>query len=52
MHGKGPEAVLKTYVNGWLRQHRDVLAFVSAPKIRAVQAQCWYYLSVLKKSEI
>ncbi len=29
VHGKGPEAVLKTYVNGWLRQHRDVLAFVS-----------------------
>ncbi len=32
VHGKGPEAVLKTYVNGWLRQHRDVLAFVSAPE--------------------
>lgn len=31
VHGKGPEAILKTYVNGWLRQHRDVLAFVSAP---------------------
>ena len=30
--GKGPEAILKTYVNGWLRQHRDVLAFVSAPE--------------------
>src|SRR5690606_15882147 len=26
VHGKGPEAILKTYVNGWLRQHRDVLA--------------------------
>ncbi len=32
VHGKGPDAVLKTYVNGWLRQHRDVLAFVSAPE--------------------
>lgn len=32
VHGKGPEAILKTYVNGWLRQHRDVLAFVSAPE--------------------
>ena len=32
VHGKGPQAILKTYVNGWLRQHRDVLAFVSAPE--------------------
>lgn len=32
VHGKGPEAILKTYVNGWLRQHRDVIAFVSAPE--------------------
>ncbi len=32
VHGKGPEAILKTYVNGWLRQHRDILAFVSAPE--------------------
>ena len=32
VHGKGGEGgVLKTYVNGWLRQHPDVLAFVSAP---------------------
>ncbi len=31
VHGKGPQAILKTYVNGWLRQHREVLAFVSAP---------------------
>jgi DNA-nicking Smr family endonuclease len=30
VHGKGPQAILKTYVNGWLRQHREVLAFVSA----------------------
>lgn len=32
VHGKGPDAILKTYVNGWLRQHRDILAFVSAPE--------------------
>lgn len=32
VHGKGGESgVLKSYVNGWLRQHPDVLAFVSAP---------------------
>lgn len=31
VHGKGLDAVLKTHVNGWLRQHPDVLAFVSAP---------------------
>lgn len=31
VHGKGPQAILKTYVNSWLRQHREVLAFVSAP---------------------
>lgn len=31
VHGKGPQAILKTYVNSWLRQHRDVLAFASAP---------------------
>lgn len=31
VHGKGPAGILKTCVNGWLRQHRDVLAFVSAP---------------------
>ena len=30
VHGKGPNAILKTYVNGWLRQHREVLGFVSA----------------------
>ncbi|WP_445115111.1 Smr/MutS family protein [Acinetobacter sp. WZC-1] len=32
VHGKGPEAILKTHVNSWLRQHGDVLAFVSAPE--------------------
>ena len=31
VHGKGDGAVLKTCVNGWLRQHPAVLAFVSAP---------------------
>lgn len=31
VHGKGPNAILKTCVNGWLRQHSDVLGFVSAP---------------------
>lgn len=32
VHGKGPAGTLKTCVNGWLRQHREVLAFVSAPE--------------------
>ncbi len=32
VHGKGPDAILKTYVNGWLKQHPEVLAFVSAPE--------------------
>lgn len=31
VHGKGADGVLKTCVNGWLRQIPDVLAFVSAP---------------------
>ncbi|MBS9780550.1 MAG: Smr/MutS family protein [Moraxellaceae bacterium] len=31
VHGKGTDAVLKTCVNGWLRQLSDVLAFCSAP---------------------
>lgn len=31
VHGKGMDAVIKTCVNGWLRQLPDVLAFVSAP---------------------
>lgn len=30
-HGKGENALLKTCVNGWLRQMPSVLAFVSAP---------------------
>lgn len=31
VHGKGEESILKTCVNGWLRQLPDVLAFCSAP---------------------
>lgn len=31
VHGKGTDAILKTCVNGWLRQLPDVLAFCSAP---------------------
>ena len=48
VHGKGPEAILKTYVNGWLRQHRDVLAFVSAPE---KQGGTGVVLVLLKRSE-
>ncbi len=31
VHGKGSDALIKTCVNGWLRQIPQVLAFVSAP---------------------
>lgn len=31
VHGKGKDAIIKTCVNGWLRQMSNVLAFVSAP---------------------
>lgn len=48
VHGKGPEAILKTYVNGWLRQHRDVLAFVSAPE---KQGGTGALLVLLKRAE-
>ena len=48
VHGKGPEAILKTYVNSWLRQHRDVLAFVSAPE---KQGGTRAVLVLLKRSE-
>ncbi len=48
VHGKGPEAILKTYVNGWLRQHRDVLAFVSAPE---KQGGAGAVLVLLKRAE-
>ena len=48
VHGKGPQAILKTYVNGWLRQHREVLAFVSAP---AEQGGTGAVLVLLKRAE-
>lgn len=48
VHGKGPSAILKTCVNGWLRQHRDVLAFVSAP---AHQGGTGSVLVLLKRNE-
>ena len=48
VHGKGPEAILKTYVNSWLRQHRDVLAFVSAPE---KQGGTGAVLVLLKRAE-
>lgn len=31
VHGKGKDAIIKTCVNGWLRQINNVMAFVSAP---------------------
>ncbi|OOR89926.1 DNA mismatch repair protein MutS [Moraxella caviae] len=31
VHGKGADAIIKTCVNGWLRQMPQVMAFVSAP---------------------
>ena len=31
IHGKGTDSILKTCVNGWLRQMPEVLAFCSAP---------------------
>lgn len=48
VHGKGPDAILKTYVNGWLRQHRDVLAFSSAPE---KQGGTGAVLVLLKRAE-
>ena len=48
VHGKGPEAILKTHVNSWLRQHRDVLAFVSAPE---KQGGTGAVLVLLKRAE-
>jgi DNA-nicking Smr family endonuclease len=48
VHGKGPQAILKTYVNGWLRQHREVLAFVSAP---AEQGGTGAVLVLIKRAE-
>ena len=48
VHGKGPDAILKSHVNGWLRQHRDVLAFVSAPE---KQGGTGAVLVLLKRAE-
>ena len=48
VHGKGDNGVLKTCVNGWLRQHRSVLAFVSAPDN---QGGTGAVLVLLKRSE-
>lgn len=48
VHGKGPQAILKSYVNSWLRQHRDVLAFVSAPE---KQGGTGAVLVLLKRAE-
>ena len=48
VHGKGPQAILKTCVNGWLRQHREVLAFVSAP---SEQGGTGAVLVLLKRAE-
>ena len=48
VHGKGPDAILKSYVNSWLRQHRDVLAFVSAPE---KQGGTGAVLVLLKRAE-
>jgi DNA-nicking Smr family endonuclease len=48
VHGKGPNAILKTCVNGWLRQHRDVLGFVSAP---AEQGGTGAVLVLLRRAE-
>lgn len=48
VHGKGEGGVLKTCVNGWLRQHPQVLAFVSAP---AAQGGTGSVLVLLKRTE-
>lgn len=48
VHGKGPQAILKSYVNSWLRQHREVLAFVSAPE---KQGGTGAVLILLKRAE-
>lgn len=49
VHGKGSDAVLKTCVNGWLRQLPQVLAFVSAP---AKDGGTGVVLVLLKKSAV
>ena len=43
---------LKTYVNGWLRQHRDVLAFVSAPENQGGTGAVLVLLKRAEKSKI
>ena len=43
VHGKGKDAILKTCVNGWLRQMPEVMAFVSAPAKDGAMVQYWYY---------
>lgn len=49
VHGKGIDSILKTCVNGWLRQMPDVLAFCSAP---AQQGGNGSVLVLLKKAQI
>lgn len=48
VHGKGTDSILKTCVNGWLRQIPEVLAFCSAP---ATQGGNGAVLVLLKKKE-
>lgn len=48
VHGKGTDSILKTCVNGWLRQIPEVLAFCSAP---AEQGGNGAVLVLLKKKE-
>ena len=48
VHGKGVDSILKTCVNGWLRQIPAVLAFCSAP---AAQGGNGAVLVLLKKRE-
>ncbi|AXI02370.1 Smr/MutS family protein [Aquirhabdus parva] len=48
IHGKGIEATLKTYVNSWLRQHPEVMGFVSAP---VAQGGTGAVLVLLKRGE-
>jgi len=42
IHGKGIEATLKTYVNSWLRQHPEVMGFVSALLHKVVREPYWF----------
>ncbi len=48
VHGKGVDSILKTCVNGWLRQIPEVLAFCSAP---SEQGGNGAVLVLLKRSE-